>query len=67
MKKPGSYKPFVPNMAVMDTFMAPDSTASRPNNESLDDRPRSPPDSPSTVREANINHYEPERDHWRDK
>lgn len=49
-----AYPSFVPNMAVPDRFMAPDSTARRPNPESMQDRPRTANQIPSTVLEANL-------------
>lgn len=68
MSKPiGQYDSFVPNMAVPDTFIAPDSTASRPNPGSREDRPRTPNQIPSTAIESNINTYQPERTKWSDK
>lgn len=45
---------FVPNMAVPDEFTAPDSTASRPNGATLNDRPRTPNQIPSTAVEADL-------------
>lgn len=46
------YPSFVPSAASRDQFTAPDSTASRPNPESLQDRPRAPdqvPETPETI------------------
>lgn len=48
------YEQFVPNMAGIDKFTAPDSTAKRPNPESLQDRPRTPNQIPSTAIEADL-------------
>lgn len=48
------YDSFVPNMAALDKFTAPDSTAKRPNPESLEDRPRTPNQIPSTAIEADL-------------
>lgn len=43
------YKPLIPNGASIDRFIAPDSTASRPNPESLEDRPRTQNQVPDTL------------------
>lgn len=48
------YDSFVPSTAAADGFMAPDSTASRPNPESQADRPRTTK-LPSTVLESDFN------------
>lgn len=48
------YPSFVSSMAAMDTFMAPDSTASRLNPGSLADRPRTPNQVPPTALEADL-------------
>lgn len=58
MPKQGAYDSFVANMAVPDTFMAPDSTSSRPNPGSLKDRPRTPNQVPASALEDHINHHE---------
>lgn len=47
-------KGLVPNTAVIDTFTAPDSTASRPDPSSMADRPRTPSVSPASTLEANL-------------
>lgn len=52
------YDSFVANMAVPDTFIAPDSIASRPSPETEKDRPRTPNQIPKSVIEDNINHHE---------
>lgn len=49
-----AYPSLVPNMAAIDKFTAPDSTAKRPNPESLHDRPRTPNQIPSTAIEADL-------------
>lgn len=48
------YDSFVPNMAALDKYTAPDSTARRPNPESLQDRPRTPNQTPSSAVEADL-------------
>lgn len=48
------YPSFVSNMAVIDKFTAPDSTASRPNPESHQDRPRTANQTPSTAVSADL-------------
>lgn len=48
------YDSFVPNTVATDKFTAPDSTASRPNPESPQDRPRTPNQTPSTAVEADL-------------
>lgn len=48
------YDNLVPNMAAIDKFTAPDSTAKRPNPESLQDRPRTANQIPSTAIEADM-------------
>lgn len=48
------YDSFVSNMAVIDKFTAPDSTSKRPNPESLQDRPRTANQTPSTAVEADL-------------
>lgn len=45
-----SYDSFVPSAATRDKFTAPDSTASRPNPESKEDRPRGPQQTPDTLK-----------------
>lgn len=45
-----AYPSFVPNAASKDEFIAPDSTASRPNPGSLEDRPRTQNQIPDTVK-----------------
>lgn len=55
MKTNGIQVPsFVPNAAAIDTFTAPDSTARRPNPESLADRPHTANQIPSTAVEADL-------------
>jgi hypothetical protein len=44
----------VPNTAAIDKYTAPDSTALRPNPESLADRPRVKNQTPSTAVEADL-------------
>lgn len=52
------YDSFVSNTANIDKFLAPDSTARRPNPETKEDRPRTSNQTyPSTI-EDNINHHE---------
>lgn len=48
------FRSFVPNTAAIDTFTAPDSTASRPNAASLNDRPHTPNQTPSSAVEADL-------------
>lgn len=48
------YDSFVPNTAAAEGFMAPDSTASRPNPETKTDRPRNT-QLPATVLESDFN------------
>lgn len=43
------YKPLIPNGAAIDTFTAPDSTASRPNPNTMEDRPRTQNQVPDTL------------------
>lgn len=52
---PGALGSLVSNTAAADKFLAPDSLASRPNPESLDDRPRTPLQVPATVLESTFN------------
>ena len=42
MKYPDQFGSLTSSTAAADKFLAPDSLASRPNPESLDDRPRTP-------------------------
>lgn len=49
-----SYDSFVASTAVLDTFTAPDSLASRPNPGSMQDRPRTPNQIPSSAIEADL-------------
>lgn len=60
MKKANADQPeqalpsMVPNMAALDKFTAPDSTASRPNPGTLADRPRRPNQTPDSAVEADL-------------
>lgn len=45
---------FVPSTATLDRFTAPDSTARRPNSESLADRPRTPNQTFDSAIEADL-------------
>lgn len=54
MNTGAKYDSFVPNMAAIDKFSAPDSTAKRPNPESLQDRPRTANQIPTTAIEADL-------------
>jgi hypothetical protein len=54
MKYPGQIGSLTSSTAAADKFLAPDSLASRPNPESLDDRPRTPLQVPKTVLESNL-------------
>lgn len=49
-KTGSTYDSFVPNAATRDKFTAPDSTASRPNPGSMEDRPRGPQQTPDTLK-----------------
>lgn len=51
-------KGLVPNTAVIDVFTAPDSMASRPDPETMQDRPRKPGENPATTLESTL--YEKE-------
>ena len=53
-----NYDSFVPNTAAVDKFIAPDSTSKRSNPESLEDRPRTPNQSPDTASETVFNRKE---------
>lgn len=52
--KGNSYPSFVSNMAAADEFIAPDSTARRPDPGSLTDRPRTANQVPTTALSANL-------------
>lgn len=49
-----AFPSMVANTAATDEFMAPDSTARRPNPSSLDDRPRTPNQTPISAVEADL-------------
>lgn len=54
IKYGNKYPSFVSNTAAIDKFAAPDSIASRPNPESLQDRPRTANQIPTTAIEADL-------------